>query len=314
MKPENLLVTDNFELKLTDFGMAARTEGRDGSGQLKTQCGTRSYWSPEQHAGKKYDGQAVDIFSMGMLVFIFVAGIPPFSRAMPGDQLYNFFVKDDAETFWKHHCSWKPAGYYSEEFKELISFMFQYEPANRWKMSELAVCNWVTTGKIATDEEVHAEMQQRADNIKAEKEAQRLKEQKKREKQKLRRTKANRAVGDLNQELKEHNYEFAKRTCFECVEDDEDIWARLESYFNNNQLQWKRDDELPEMTYTTDVVSLLPAIGEENNAETIQVKIALSNNEAEDLRVVQFELLDGDYASYLRHVDAMKDILTADEE
>jgi len=51
MKPENVLVSDDFSLKLTDFGMSAPTEGRDGSGMLKTMCGTRAYWSPEQHAG-----------------------------------------------------------------------------------------------------------------------------------------------------------------------------------------------------------------------------------------------------------------------
>jgi len=32
MKPENLLYSDNFTLKVADFGFSANLEGRDGSG------------------------------------------------------------------------------------------------------------------------------------------------------------------------------------------------------------------------------------------------------------------------------------------
>mmetsp|Transcript_31495 Transcript_31495/g.39164 ORF Transcript_31495/g.39164 Transcript_31495/m.39164 type:complete len:147 (-) Transcript_31495:1029-1469(-) len=47
LKPENVLLSSNFELKITDFGFSAPLAGRDGSGLLKTQVGTLSFMAPE---------------------------------------------------------------------------------------------------------------------------------------------------------------------------------------------------------------------------------------------------------------------------
>lgn len=47
IKGENIIL-DNFgNIKLTDFGLFAPTEGRDGSGLLTTHLGTVGFWSPE---------------------------------------------------------------------------------------------------------------------------------------------------------------------------------------------------------------------------------------------------------------------------
>lgn len=40
MKPENILLDENFQIKIADFGFAAPVEGRDGSGALFTKLGT----------------------------------------------------------------------------------------------------------------------------------------------------------------------------------------------------------------------------------------------------------------------------------
>ena len=49
LKPENLLLTDDYTLKIADFGFAAPLQGRDGSGTLSTQLGTPNYMAPEIH-------------------------------------------------------------------------------------------------------------------------------------------------------------------------------------------------------------------------------------------------------------------------
>ena len=49
MKPENILLDDKFNIKIADFGFAAPTAGRDGSGTLQTVLGTMSYMAPELH-------------------------------------------------------------------------------------------------------------------------------------------------------------------------------------------------------------------------------------------------------------------------
>ena len=43
LKPDNLLLDGNFNLKIADFGFAAPFLGRDGSGNLNTKCGTLQY-------------------------------------------------------------------------------------------------------------------------------------------------------------------------------------------------------------------------------------------------------------------------------
>ena len=47
LKPENIMLDKEFNVKVADFGFAAPTAGRDGSGYLKTHLGTIAYMSPE---------------------------------------------------------------------------------------------------------------------------------------------------------------------------------------------------------------------------------------------------------------------------
>ena len=61
-----------LEVKLTDFGLSTRKEGR-----LTTRCGTPSYCAPELLGGQGY-GKAVDIWSIGVLSYVLLTGELPF--------------------------------------------------------------------------------------------------------------------------------------------------------------------------------------------------------------------------------------------
>jgi serine/threonine protein kinase len=54
LKPENLLLGENYDLKIADFGFAAPIEGRDGQGFLYTKLGTLNYMAPEIHLEAPY--------------------------------------------------------------------------------------------------------------------------------------------------------------------------------------------------------------------------------------------------------------------
>jgi len=73
-------------LKIADFGFAASMAGRDGSYIQKTVLGTFGYMAPEiflkEHSGG-YNGAQVDLFASAIILFIMVAGHPPFNRADP---------------------------------------------------------------------------------------------------------------------------------------------------------------------------------------------------------------------------------------
>jgi len=76
LKPENLLLTDEGHICLTDFGLCK--EGiREETDRTVTFCGTPEYLAPEVLKGKGY-GKAVDWWSFGSLIYEMLTGLPPF--------------------------------------------------------------------------------------------------------------------------------------------------------------------------------------------------------------------------------------------
>lgn len=83
MKPENLLLDNNFNLKISDFGWASNKS------KNTTHAGTVQYMAPEIYLEEKYTGACVDIFATGAILFIMVAQHPPFGKPDPNDRHYN---------------------------------------------------------------------------------------------------------------------------------------------------------------------------------------------------------------------------------
>jgi serine/threonine protein kinase len=183
MKPENLLFDQHFNLKIADFGFAAPVAGRDGSGYLRTKLGTESYMSPEIHARRPYFGPSVDLFAAAIILFIMFTQHPPFTRAEPTDPFYRLICANRADLFWKAHSKNKPNGaaYFSEEFKNLITGLIQFDPALRPQMADVRNHAWVLNEDCATLEEIQGELKRRKAIIDAENEAKRA--QKERERQ-----------------------------------------------------------------------------------------------------------------------------------
>ena len=75
LKPENLLINKKNILKIIDFGLSNYNKNNE---LLCTPCGSPCYASPEMIAGKKYDGNSIDIWSSGIILFIMLCGYLPF--------------------------------------------------------------------------------------------------------------------------------------------------------------------------------------------------------------------------------------------
>lgn len=73
IKPENLL-NCNETIKISDFGWSAHTPIAN---KRRTFCGTLDYLSPEMIDQRFYDYRS-DIWGLGVLVYEFVVGSPPF--------------------------------------------------------------------------------------------------------------------------------------------------------------------------------------------------------------------------------------------
>ncbi|MEN8191113.1 MAG: protein kinase, partial [Thermodesulfobacteriota bacterium] len=76
IKPANIIVQNNGDIMVTDFGIA-RLETSELT-QAGTVMGTPSYMSPEQLIGQRVDGRT-DIFSAGVVFYQFLTGEKPFS-------------------------------------------------------------------------------------------------------------------------------------------------------------------------------------------------------------------------------------------
>lgn len=83
LKPENLLLDQYGEVKMSDFGWSIHSR----NSKRKTMCGTVDYLAPELVERREY-GHEVDVWSLGILLFEFLYGYPPFT--------------DDA-TQWTYH-------------------------------------------------------------------------------------------------------------------------------------------------------------------------------------------------------------------
>ncbi|HET7529901.1 MAG TPA: Stk1 family PASTA domain-containing Ser/Thr kinase [Mycobacteriales bacterium] len=78
VKPENVLVTPDGRVKVTDFGLARAVAGSSVTGDSAMMFGTASYVAPEQVSGGVADVRS-DVYSAGILLFELLTGVVPFS-------------------------------------------------------------------------------------------------------------------------------------------------------------------------------------------------------------------------------------------
>lgn len=129
LKMENLLLDANMNIKLADFGFGNFYKLGD---PLSTWCGSPPYAAPEVFEGKEYEGPQLDIWSLGVVLYVLVCGSLPFDgaslpalrqRVLEGRFRIPFFMSQDCEN--------------------LICRMLVVDPAKRITIAQIKQHRWM---------------------------------------------------------------------------------------------------------------------------------------------------------------------------
>lgn len=144
LKPENLLYannTDNSPIKITDFGLAKMKPDKGKDSKMNTACGTPGYVAPEVLMNTSY-GPAVDLWSLGVILYILLCGFPPFYHENT-NALYKQIKKgsyDFPSPYWDN---------ISDAAKNLIAGLLTVDPKKRSTPKAVLEHPWVSGGKAS---------------------------------------------------------------------------------------------------------------------------------------------------------------------
>ncbi|KAF7200515.1 serine/threonine-protein kinase NIM1 [Nothobranchius furzeri] len=129
LKAENVFYTSNTCVKVGDFGFSTLSR-RDET--LNTFCGSPPYAAPELFRDEHYVGVFVDIWALGVMLFLMVTGTMPF-RADTVAKLKRCII-DGAYIL----PTWVP-----EACQRLIRGILQPIPSDRYTVEQMIGCEWL---------------------------------------------------------------------------------------------------------------------------------------------------------------------------
>jgi len=158
LKPQNLLLDSKYNLKITDFGLSKIIQSDADAIMKTTYVGTRGYQAPELLLNQKYDLKC-DVFSVGVILFILLAGYPPFEQASKSDKWFKPLMQGKIDKFWKAHAK-SPICKNNMKAKDLLTKMLCFDPKQRIDMNGIKKHEWLQ-GPILKQKELIAEIRDR---------------------------------------------------------------------------------------------------------------------------------------------------------
>lgn len=95
IKPKNIMIANNGDVKLADLGLARALDDREAAeAEAGRAYGTPYYISPEQIRGKKDITPAADIYGLGATLYHMVTGNVPFPGKNPSDVMHRHLKQE----------------------------------------------------------------------------------------------------------------------------------------------------------------------------------------------------------------------------
>jgi serine/threonine-protein kinase Chk1 len=148
VKPENVLLSAEGDLKLSDFGLAALFK-KDGQLRVcNTVCGSPPYIAPEIVSGRRskradmldvgYMANICDIWSCGVVLFVLLVGNTPWDEPTMRSEEFKEYVETDGHTtdeLWEQLPT---------DILSLLRGMLKLDPAQRFTLDEIRTHPWFT--------------------------------------------------------------------------------------------------------------------------------------------------------------------------
>ncbi|KAK9160754.1 hypothetical protein Syun_007095 [Stephania yunnanensis] len=139
IKPHNLLLDLQGNLKVSDFGLSA-LHSDDNEIMLRTSCGTPAYAAPELFGRKGYNGPKADAWSCGIILYVLLAGYVPFDDS----NLTLMFRKMRKKEF-----DFPP--WISKAARRVISRLLDPNPDKRMSIEEVTGIVWLRRSTSACE-------------------------------------------------------------------------------------------------------------------------------------------------------------------
>ncbi|CAG9830547.1 unnamed protein product [Diabrotica balteata] len=137
LKCENCLITNNYNLKLADFGFARFVTDAHGRRLTSTTyCGSLSYAAPEVLRGMPYYPKNADVWSMGIILYIMI------NKAMPFDDAnVKRLNEQQLNRRWKFRQ--KVVEQLSEQVKSLVVNLLEPDITKRLRLIDILGSDWL---------------------------------------------------------------------------------------------------------------------------------------------------------------------------
>lgn len=143
LKPENLLVDGRGRLKITDFGVSCSTKTVEHPEEVrlcKGLCGSSPYIAPESYSGQAYDGNKVDVWSLGIIYYAMVFHGVPWEAAHERDSNFVHYLN--------HREHFEPFNRLPSGCRSLLRKLLEPDPAKRITVKGILEDDWFKSIEI----------------------------------------------------------------------------------------------------------------------------------------------------------------------